>query len=98
MLWVMMGCEVIELCFDVDWDKGKMLLWVFDYLLYLGLVFLVLIYFGDDIIDEDVFDVVGFYGVLIVVCYIDDGDCVIVVLFVLDSFVWVVEFIDWLVC
>lgn len=53
------GREVIELRPDVDWDKGKTLLWVLDHLPHSGSAPLVPIYLGDDITDEDAFDVVG---------------------------------------
>ncbi|KAS61323.1 trehalose-6-phosphate phosphatase OtsB2, partial [Mycobacterium tuberculosis TKK_03_0108] len=61
-LRVTTGREVIELRPDVDWDKGKTLLWVLDHLPHSGSAPLVPIYLGDDITDEDAFDVVGPHG------------------------------------
>lgn len=52
-LRVTTGREVIELRPDVDWDKGKTLLWVLDHLPHSGSAPLVPIYLGDDITDED---------------------------------------------
>ncbi|AII00031.1 trehalose phosphatase, partial [Mycobacterium tuberculosis] len=93
-LRVTTGREVIELRPDVDWDKGKTLLWVLDHLPHSGSAPLVPIYLGDDITDEDAFDVVGPHGVPIVVRHTDDGDRATAALFALDSPARVAEFTD----
>ncbi|BBX74712.1 trehalose-phosphatase [Mycobacterium shinjukuense] len=91
-LRVTTGREVIELRPDVDWDKGKTLRWVIDHLHRAGSGPLVAIYVGDDITDEDAFDVVCPDGVPIVVRHTEDGDRATAALFALDGPARVVEF------
>ncbi len=74
-LRVTTGREVIELRPDVDWDKGKTLRWVLDYIRdNEGSSSLLPIYLGDDITDEDAFDAVADDGIAILVRHGDDGD------------------------
>jgi trehalose 6-phosphate phosphatase len=74
-LRVTTGREVIELRPDVDWDKGKTLRWVLDYIRdNEGSSSLLPIYLGDDITDEDAFDAVSDDGIAILVRHSDDGD------------------------
>jgi trehalose 6-phosphate phosphatase len=74
-LRVTTGREVIELRPNVDWDKGKTLRWVLDYIRdNEGPGPLLPIYLGDDITDEDAFDAVHDDGVAILVRHSDDGD------------------------
>ncbi len=80
-LRVTTGREVIELRPDVDWDKGKTLRWVLDYIADekrregpSTSSPLLPIYLGDDITDEDAFDAVQDDGVAILVRHSDDGD------------------------
>jgi trehalose 6-phosphate phosphatase len=93
-LRVTTGREVIELRPDLDWDKGKTLRWVIDHLHHAGSAPLVPIYLGDDITDEDAFDVVRQDGVPIVVRHNDDGDRATAALFALDSPARAAEFTD----
>ena len=77
-LRVTTGREVIELRPNVDWDKGKTLRWVLDYIAdEKGTCLsspLLPIYLGDDITDEEAFDAVQDDGVAILVRHSDDGD------------------------
>jgi trehalose 6-phosphate phosphatase len=74
-LQVTTGREVIELRPAVDWDKGKTLRWVLDYIRdNEGSSSLLPIYLGDDITDEDAFDAVADDGIAILVRHSDDGD------------------------
>ena len=77
-LRVTTGREVIELRPNVDWDKGKTLRWVLDYIADEKGTSpsspLLPIYLGDDITDEDAFDAVQDDGVAILVRHSDDGD------------------------
>ncbi|WP_428342115.1 trehalose-phosphatase [Mycobacterium sp.] len=74
-LRVTTGREVIELRPDVDWDKGKTLRWVLDYIRdNEGSTSLLPIYLGDDITDEDAFDAVADDGIAILVRHSDDGN------------------------
>jgi trehalose 6-phosphate phosphatase len=82
-LRVTTGREVIELRPDVDWDKGKTLRWVLDYIrdnIHDNVHCndapgpLLPIYLGDDITDEDAFDAVHDDGIAILVRHGDDGD------------------------
>jgi trehalose 6-phosphate phosphatase len=74
-LRVTTGREVIELRPDVDWNKGKTLRWVLDYIRdNEGPGGLLPIYLGDDITDEDAFDAIHDDGIAILVRHGDDGD------------------------
>jgi trehalose 6-phosphate phosphatase len=74
-LRVTTGREVIELRPNIDWDKGKTLHWVLDYIGdNEGAGPLLPIYLGDDITDEDAFDAVDDDGIAILVRHSDDGD------------------------
>ena len=74
-LRVTTGREVIELRPNIDWDKGKTLHWVLDYIRdNEGAGPLLPIYLGDDITDEDAFDAVDGDGIAILVRHSDDGD------------------------
>jgi trehalose 6-phosphate phosphatase len=85
-LRVTTGREVIELRPNVDWDKGKTLRWVLDYIRHDEQPSpLVPIYLGDDITDEDAFDAVHDDGVAIVVRHTDDGDRATAANYALDN-------------
>jgi trehalose 6-phosphate phosphatase len=85
-LRVTTGREVIELRPDVDWDKGKTLRWVLDYIRdNEGSSSLLPIYLGDDITDEDAFDAVADDGIAILVRHGDDGDRATAARFALDD-------------
>ncbi|WIM87699.1 trehalose-phosphatase [Candidatus Mycobacterium wuenschmannii] len=85
-LRVTTGREVIELRPDVDWDKGKTLRWVLDYIRdNQGGGPLLPIYLGDDITDEDAFDAVADDGVAILVRHDDDGDRATAARYALES-------------
>jgi trehalose 6-phosphate phosphatase len=74
-LRVTTGREVIELRPNIDWDKGKTLHWLLDYIRdNEGAGPLLPIYLGDDITDEDAFDAVDDDGIAILVRHSDDGD------------------------
>ena len=74
-LRVTTGREVIELRPNIDWDKGKTLRWVLDYIRDNERPGPLLpIYLGDDITDEDAFDAIHDDGVAILVRHGDDGD------------------------
>ncbi|HEX6231033.1 MAG TPA: trehalose-phosphatase [Actinomycetota bacterium] len=60
------GKRVFELRPDVDWDKGKALLWLLE-VLGLGGDDVLPIYVGDDETDEDAFDAIGPRGLGVVV-------------------------------
>jgi trehalose 6-phosphate phosphatase len=83
-LRVTTGREVIELRPDVDWDKGKTLRWVLDYIRE-GSNTLLPIYLGDDITDEDAFDAVADDGIAILVRHSDDGDRATAARYALDD-------------
>ncbi len=83
-LRVTTGREVIELRPDVDWDKGKTLRWVLDYIRD-GSDSLLPIYLGDDITDEDAFDAVAEDGIAILVRHTDDGDRATAARYALDD-------------
>ena len=85
-LRVTTGREVIELRPDVDWDKGKTLRWVLDYIRdNEGSTSLLPIYLGDDITDEDAFDAVADDGIAILVRHSDDGDRATAARYALDD-------------
>ncbi len=85
-LRVTTGREVIELRPDVDWDKGKTLHWVLDYVRDdKGSGSLLPIYLGDDITDEDAFDAVADDGIAILVRHSDDGDRATAARYALDD-------------
>jgi trehalose 6-phosphate phosphatase len=85
-LRVTTGREVIELRPDVDWDKGKTLHWVLDYVRdNEGSGSLLPIYLGDDITDEDAFDAVADDGIAILVRHSDDGDRATAARYALDD-------------
>jgi trehalose 6-phosphate phosphatase len=112
-LRVTTGREVIELHPNVDWDKGKTLRWVLDYIRddqagpspaggrgprEAGEFPLLPIYLGDDITDEDAFDAVRDDGIAVVVRHSEDGDRATAALFALDNPEQVREFTERLVC
>ena len=85
-LRVTTGREVIELRPDVDWDKGKTLRWVLDYIRdHDGGDPLLPIYLGDDITDEDAFDAVADDGIAILVRHGEDGDRATAAHYALDN-------------
>src|SRR6201986_5027196 len=85
-LRVTTGREVVGLRPDVDWDKGKTLRWVLDYIRdNEGGEPLLPIYLGDDITDEDAFDAVADDGVAILVRHSADGDRATASHYALDS-------------
>ena len=98
-LRVTTGREVIELRPNVDWDKGKTLRWVLDYIQdteHSPASPLLPIYLGDDITDEDAFDAVHDDGVAILVRHGDDGDRATAAGYALDDPGRVREFTEWL--
>ena len=85
-LRVTTGREVIELRPNIDWDKGKTLRWVLDYIRdNEGAGPLLPIYLGDDITDEDAFDAVDGDGIAILVRHSDDGDRATAARYALDD-------------
>jgi trehalose 6-phosphate phosphatase len=94
-LRVTTGREVIELRPNIDWDKGKTLHWVLDYIRdNEGAGPLLPVYLGDDITDEDAFDAVGDDGVAILVRHSDDGDRATAARYALDDPAEVREFTE----
>ncbi|MFZ1162552.1 trehalose-phosphatase [Mycobacterium sp.] len=94
-LRVTTGREVIELRPNIDWDKGRTLRWVLDYIRdNEGAGSLVPIYLGDDITDEDAFDAVDDDGIAILVRHSDDGDRATAARYALDDPDRVREFIE----
>jgi trehalose 6-phosphate phosphatase len=94
-LRVTTGREVIELRPNIDWDKGKTLHWVLDYIRdNEGADPLLPIYLGDDITDEDAFDAVDDDGVAILVRHSDDGDRATAARYALDDPAEVREFTE----
>jgi trehalose 6-phosphate phosphatase len=94
-LRVTTGREVIELRPNVDWDKGKTLRWVIDYIRTDEQPGPLLpIYLGDDITDEDAFDAVRDDGIGIVVRHADDGDRATAAKYALDNPYRVREFTE----
>jgi trehalose 6-phosphate phosphatase len=85
-LRVTTGREVIELRPNIDWNKGKTLRWVLDYIRdNEGAGRLLPIYLGDDITDEDAFDAVDEDGIAILVRHSDDGDRATAARYALDD-------------
>jgi trehalose 6-phosphate phosphatase len=85
-LRVTTGREVIELRPNIDWDKGRTLHWVLDYIRdNEGAGPLLPIYLGDDITDEDAFDAVDDDGIAILVRHSDDGDRATAARYALDD-------------
>jgi trehalose 6-phosphate phosphatase len=85
-LRVTTGREVIELRPNIDWDKGKTLHWVLDYIRDNEAAGPLLpIYLGDDITDEDAFDAVDDDGIAILVRHSDDGDRATAARYALDD-------------
>src|SRR6202035_5805487 len=85
-LRVTTGREVIELRPNIDWDKGKTLRWVLDYIRdNEGAGPLLPIYLGDDITDEDAFHAVDDGGLAILVRHSDDGDRATAARYALDD-------------
>ncbi len=93
-LRVTTGREVIELRPDLDWDKGKTLLWVIGHLGEADSGPLVPVYLGDDITDEDAFDAIADDGVPILVRHTEDGDRATAARYALDSPAQAAEFTD----
>ena len=94
-LRVTTGREVIELRPNIDWDKGKTLHWVLDYIRdNEGAGPLLPIYLGDDITDEDAFDAVDGDGLAILVRHSDDGDRATAARYALDDPTQVREFTE----
>jgi trehalose 6-phosphate phosphatase len=93
-LRVTTGREVIELRPNVDWDKGKTLRWVLDYIRDAEPGPLLPIYLGDDITDEDAFDAVRDDGIAVLVRHSDDGDRATAASFALDNPEQVREFTE----
>lgn len=82
-LQVTTGRKVIELRPDVAWDKGTMLEWILHRIAQPDP--LLPVYIGDDLTDEDAFDVVRDIGVGIVVRHDEDGDRPSAARFALDG-------------
>ena len=59
------GKEVLDLGLDLDWNKGKAVLWLLEHIPSKNSIFP--IYIGDDLTDEDAFNVLGKNGLGIVV-------------------------------
>ncbi len=60
------GKKVFEIQPDLDWDKGKALLWLLD-AFHLNIPEILPVYIGDDVTDEDAFRVLKAKGIGIVV-------------------------------
>jgi trehalose 6-phosphate phosphatase len=94
-LRVTTGREVIELRPNIDWDKGKTLRWVLDYIRDDEVSGPLLpIYLGDDITDEDAFDAVHDDGIAVLVRHGDDGDRATAAGYALDNPARVREFTE----
>lgn len=68
------GRKVIELVPDVDWNKGRALLWLLDHLKLTPGTDTVPLYAGDDLTDEDALHAIRNTGVGIVVRSTEHGD------------------------
>jgi trehalose-phosphatase len=66
------GRKVIELRPDIDWDKGTALEWIREHVPQFGRV--LPIFVGDDLTDEDAFEVIRANGVGIIVRHDEDGE------------------------
>ena len=66
------GRRMVELRPDIDWHKGRVLQWVHDQIPQTHRM--LPIYVGDDLADEDAFDVIRFHGVGIAVQHGEDGN------------------------
>lgn len=66
------GRKVIELHPDVDWNKGTAVEWILDQID--GAELLLPIYIGDDLTDEDAFDILRHNGIGIAVRNAESGD------------------------
>ena len=66
------GRRIVELRPDIDWHKGRVLQWVHDQIPRTDRM--LPIYVGDDLADEDAFDVIRFHGVGIAVQHGEDGN------------------------
>jgi alpha,alpha-trehalase len=86
------GRKLVELRPDIDWDKGTTLAWIRDRIDEPGRV--LPLYIGDDLTDEDAFDVVRLDGIGVVVTHTEDGDRPTAAHCALDSPHKVREFIE----
>jgi alpha,alpha-trehalase len=86
------GRKLGELRPDIDWDKGTTLAWIRDRIDEPGRV--LPLYIGDDLTDEDAFDVVRLDGIGVVVAHTEDGDRPTAAHFALDRPHQVREFIE----
>nr|CRL73918.1 trehalose-phosphatase [Mycolicibacterium malmesburyense] len=91
-LRVTTGRKVVELRPDIDWDKGSALKWIQDRLPPEGRS--IAIYIGDDLTDEDAFDVLRAGGIGIAVRHDEDHDRPTAASFALASPLQVREFVD----
>lgn len=66
------GKMVFEIQPDIDWDKGRAVLWLFE-ALELSLERTVPLFLGDDVTDEDAFAALQGRGIGIVVAALDEG-------------------------
>lgn len=66
------GRRMVELRPNIDWNKGRVLQWVHDRVPPTARM--LPIYVGDDVADEDAFDVIRFHGIGIAVQNEDSGD------------------------
>lgn len=67
------GRKVIELLPDVAWEKGKTIEWILHELSD-DRSALIPVYVGDELTDEDAFDMVRYHGIGILVAHDEDGD------------------------
>lgn len=71
-LRVTTGRKAVELRPNIDWDKGKAVDWIINQID--GCELMLPLYVGDDLTDEDAFDVVRQRGIGVIVRQTDDGD------------------------